>query len=587
MRRLAAATLAFAGLGFLSACDTGGIETCSVQLTPREIRVNVSGSAAVRGQAFDCSGNSIADRRVNFSSVDPTIATVSAEGLIVGVRVGTTQIRGASQGQEDAVQVIVSPEPIDRIEITPNAPVLLRPGNPAFSVRATPRNAQDQAIEGRQLQWQSSNNSVATVTPSSDTRSALITPLTVGNSTITVSGDNGRQAQLQVNVQARPLGSLRIDPRSATLTETQRRQFTITLRDSANTIVAPAGRTITWSSTNAVVASVDGNGLVTAADSGSARIIALATPENLADTVVVNVVRRRIVEVRVRPVNPTTRLGVPFTFTAQLFDSVGAAVSNRVVTWTSANTAVATITPGGIATGQALGTARIIGTAEGVSDTTTMTVTPVPVASVEVTPREPTLLVGQTLQLGTIIKDSLDREITGREIIWTSSDPVRLTVSSTGLIRSFGEGSVTVTATARENGRSGNQSVRILPVPINRIRVLPIPQDTTPFPVDTGKTLTFTVDPLDSLGNVLNGRTIRATSSNPNIVAAELSGSTLTARARNITETAVITLQGVNANNQNEGPPVRIFIRVRLPAPSTIRLPDANDRLANPRRPGE
>lgn len=558
-----------------------------MQLTPREIRVTVNGSAIVRGQAFDCSGNSIADRRVNYSSVDPTIVTIGAEGVVQGVRVGTTQVRGSSQGKEDAVQVTVTPEPIDRIEIVPNAPVLLRPGNPAFVVRASPLNAQNVVIDGRQLTWQSSNNSVATVTPASDTRSAQITPLSVGNTTITVSGDNNRQASLQVNVQARPLGSLRIDPRTVKLTETQRRQFTITLRDSANTIVAPAGRTVTWSSTNAVVASVDNTGLVTASDSGSARIIALATPENLADTVEVNVVRRRIVEVRVRPVNPVTRLGVPFTFTAQLFDSVGSTISNRVVSWRSATTAVATITPGGIATGQSLGTALIIGSSEGVADTTRMTVTPVPVASVEVTPREPSLLVGQTLQLGTVVKDSLDREVTGREIIWTSSDPVKLTVSSTGLIRSFGEGTVTVTATARENGRNGNQSIRILPVPINRIRVLPIPQDTVPFPVDTGKTLTFQVDPLDSLGNVLNGRTIRVTSSNPNVASAELSGAILTIRARNIVETVVVTLQGVNANNQNEGPPVRIFIRVRIPAPMTLRLPDPAVRPTPNRQPGE
>nr|MCU0634776.1 Ig-like domain-containing protein [Gemmatimonadaceae bacterium] len=545
MRRSVALSLV-ATLAALAACDTGPQDTCSVQVTPRTVTIPVNGSTAVRGQAFDCSGASIGDRRVNFSSENPQVATVSADGLIVGIAIGQTQVRAVSQGQSDAIQVTVTPEPIDRIELVPTAPVLLRPGNPAFTVRANPLNTQNLVIQGRQLTWQSSNNSVATVTAAADTRSAQITPLTVGNTTITVSGDNGRSATLQVNVQARPLGSLRIDPRSATLTETQRRQFTLTLRDSANSVVAPAGRNVTWSSTNAVVASVDGSGLVTAADSGRAQIIALATPENIADTVTVEVVRRRIVEVRVRPVNPTTRLGVPFTFTAQLFDSIGNQITNRVVTWRSINTNLASITPGGIATGLALGTARIVASSEGVADTTQMTITPVPVASVEVTPRSPNLLVGQTLQLGTVVRDSLDREVQGREIVWTSSDPVRMTVSSTGLVRALADGSVTITATARENGRNGSQTVLILPVPINRLRVLPIPIDTFPFPVDTGKTLTFQVDPLDSAGNVLNGRTIRVSSSNPNVASAELSGNTLTIRARNITETITVTLQGVN-----------------------------------------
>ncbi|MCU0649626.1 MAG: Ig-like domain-containing protein [Gemmatimonadaceae bacterium] len=585
MRRTVGFSL-LAALAALSACDTGPADTCSVQVTPRTVTIPVNGSTAVRGQAFDCSGNSIGDRRVNFASDQPTIATVSAEGLIVGIAVGQTQIRATSQGQSDAIQVTVTPEPIDRIEITPNAPVLLRPGNPAFTVRATPLNTQSLPIVGRQLTWQSSNNSVATVTPAGDTRSAQIQPLAVGNTTITVSGDNGRQATVQVNVQARPLGSVRIDPRSATLTETQRRQFTLTLRDSANTIVSPAGRTVNWSSTNTVVATVDQSGLVTGADSGRAQIIVLATPENISDTITVDVVRRRIVEVRVRPVNPTTRLGVPFTFTAQLFDSVGNTITNRVITWRSLNTNLATITPGGVATGVSLGVARIVATSEGVADTTNMNITPVPVASVEVTPRSPNVLVGQTLQLGTIVRDSLDREVTGREIIWTSSDPVRMTVSSTGLVRAIGDGTVTITATARENGRSGNQSILILPVPIARLRVLPVPQDTIPFPVDTGKTLTFQVDPLDSAGTVLNGRTIRVSSSNPNVATAELSGNTLTVRARTVTETVTITLQGVNTVNQNEGPPVQFRVRVRLPPVSTIVLPDAAPTaLSRPRKP--
>jgi uncharacterized protein YjdB len=277
---------------------------------------------------------------------------------------------------------------------------------------------------------------------------------------------------------------------------------------------------------------------------------------------------------------------VPFTFTAELRDSVGNTITGRVISWRSSDTRVATITPGGIATGQSIGTARIIATADGVSDSTVMNVTPVPVASVEVLPREPAVLVGQTIQLTAVVKDSLDREVTDRPIDWSTNDPVRSSVSSTGLVRAFGDGTVTITATARENGRNGTRSVRILPVPIARIRVTPVPNDTIAFPVDTGKTLTFTVEPLDAGGQVLNGRTIRATSSNPNVATAELSGTTLTVRARTTVESVTITLQGVNANQQDEGTPARILVRVRLPG-SSIVAPASVPARPRPRTPGD
>src|SRR3989449_26191 len=78
---------------------------------------------------------------------------------------------------------------------------------------------------------------------------------------------------------------------------------------------------------------------------------------------------------------------------------------------------------------------------------TTVTVHPVPVASVAVSPASPSIAVGQTVQLAAVTKEAAGNVLTGRTVTWTTSNSSVATVSASGLLTGVTIGTATITAT--------------------------------------------------------------------------------------------------------------------------------------------
>src|SRR5207237_7733569 len=108
----------------------------------------------------------------------------------------------------------------------------------------------------------------------------------------------------------------------------------------------------------------------------------------------------------------------------------------RTVTWGSSNTAVATVSPSGLVTSKAAGSATITATSEGKASSAAVTVTLVPVASVVVSPAPATVPAKGTVQLSVTLKDANGNTLTlsGRTVAWTSRAPTIATVSPSGLV---------------------------------------------------------------------------------------------------------------------------------------------------------
>jgi uncharacterized protein YjdB len=67
-------------------------------------------------------------------------------------------------------------------------------------------------------------------------------------------------------------------------------------------------------------------------------------------------------------------VGFTAPLTALTRDASGNVLTGRVVTWTSSNTAVASVSSAGVVTGVKVGTATITATSEGKTGTATVTV---------------------------------------------------------------------------------------------------------------------------------------------------------------------------------------------------------------------
>jgi hypothetical protein len=158
-----------------------------------------------------------------------------------------------------------------------------------------------------------------------------------------------------------------------------------------------------------------------------------------------------LVSIGVTPDLSSVPLGVTQQFEATgTFSDTSTADLTSSVTWTSGNTAVATINvSSGLANVLMVGSTVITATSGAVSGSTTLTVTPAALQSIAITPNPITVGAGSTQQLtatGTY-SDGTTQNVT-TAVNWTSDTPPVATIGpSTGLATGVSVGSATITAT--------------------------------------------------------------------------------------------------------------------------------------------
>ena len=124
---------------------------------------------------------------------------------------------------------------------------------------------------------------------------------------------------------------------------------------------AIAGKTFSWSSSDANAASVTATGLATTIGNGAARITATTDGVSGFFDLTVN----QMVD-RVEPMSPVSALmpGETTQLTVTVTDWNGSAVPNRTVTWVSEDPALATVNSGGLVTALRAGSPTITATAD-------------------------------------------------------------------------------------------------------------------------------------------------------------------------------------------------------------------------------
>ncbi|MGH7673063.1 MAG: Ig-like domain-containing protein, partial [Gemmatimonadales bacterium] len=148
-------------------------------------------------------------------------------------------------------------------------------------------------------------------------------------------------------------------------------------------------------------------------------------------------------------------------YQTQQFQAFGlTAAGDTVSAPVSWSTSAGTITSSGLYTaGQVAGTYHVIAAHAGGSlrDTSTVSVTTIPVASVSVNPATASVQVGATVQLTATPKDASGTPLGGRVVTWATSNTAAATVNGGGLVTAVAAGSATITATSE--GKSGTASL--------------------------------------------------------------------------------------------------------------------------------
>lgn len=207
---------------------------------------------------------------------------------------------------------------------------------------------------------------------------------------------------------------------------------------------------VSWASSNSGIATVGGGGMLTAAGSGQAVIT--ASSQGVSGNVSVSIAPA-LVSIAVTPASPTIarQTTVQFIATGTFTDKSTQNLTSSV-SWSSSNSAVATISStaptSGLATAVAAGSATITATSGTVTGSTTMTVSSASVTSLSVTPNNPTLALGLSQQfIATAgFSDGTHQDVTG-VAQWQSSATSVASITVSGLATAKNIGTSTISAT--------------------------------------------------------------------------------------------------------------------------------------------
>ncbi|HEX5971705.1 MAG TPA: Ig-like domain-containing protein, partial [Gemmatimonadaceae bacterium] len=226
------------------------------------------------------------------------------------------------------------------------------------------------ALVYRTPSFSTGNSAIATVSVD-----GTVTGVSAGTTTLTASID-GKSATITVTVtnESTTVASVVITPSNPSIMVGNEVQFTAVMKNAQGTVLS--GKTVTWGSSNYLVGyQMNTTGLVYGREAGTSVIS--ATSEGVTGTTVLTVGAKAapVAYVGVTPTPSTIAVGGTVQLSAQLRDASGNILTGRTITWSSANSAIASVSASGLVTGKSAGTTTVSATADGVSGSATVTVT--------------------------------------------------------------------------------------------------------------------------------------------------------------------------------------------------------------------
>ena len=224
--------------------------------------------------------------------------------------------------------------------------------------------------------------------------------------------------------------------------------------------------------------------------------------------------------ISVAPATLTLPVNGASSIVGTAFDCNGNSIRNKRISYSSSNTAVATVTTEGNVIAVGLGGATVSAVADGKSASVQVTVTPETAANVTITPSTLTLRRTNTRQLTATARNNQNTIITGRTFRWGSSNSSIVSVDQNGLLTALTPGTVVISAEADQT--SGSASVTVTEIPIGSCSLAPATSKLT-----VSQSVQPAITLRDTANNVISslGRQIAWTSNNE--IAATVTGSGL------------------------------------------------------------
>ncbi|GKU29134.1 hypothetical protein CFB3_12400 [Clostridium folliculivorans] len=396
------------------------------------------------------------DKSLTWTSNNPSIATVDSNGTVHAVAYGSATITATSV--QDPTKVarcsIIVPVPVTGVTVTSSTSVVKIGSTLTLGTVFAPTTATIKTVT-----WSSSNEAVAKVSAT-----GVVTPVAPGTVTITTKTTDGGFTSTKDLTVIYGVTSITLDKTSTYL---RLGESDITLVPTVNPSNA-TDKSLTWTSSNPNIATVDSKGTVHAVAYGSVTIAATSVqdPTKVARcTVIVPV---PVTGVSVISSTSIVKMGTTLTL-GTVFAPTTATI--KTVTWSSSNETIAKVSPTGLVTPVAPGTVSITAKTTDGGFTTTKDLTVIyGVTSITLDKTSTYLRLGESDI--TLVPTVNPSNATDKSLTWTSSNPNIATVDSKGTVHAIAYGSVSITATSIQDPTKVARCTVIVPVPVTGVSVV-------------------------------------------------------------------------------------------------------------------
>lgn len=350
----------------VTAADNGGAQaTCKVTVTERtapvikvtQIQLSQTRASLNEGKELQLTATVLPANATNqsltWSSSVEGVATVDSTGKVTAIKAGTTVITATAKDDSGisascTVQVTVPTVKVTGITLNKTTASVVKGKTVALTATVTPDTATDKPIK-----WTTSNKNVATV--STD---GVVTAKAAGTAIITATAadDSGVKATCKITVTNPVIKVTKVTLNKTTASVVKGKTLTLT---ATVTPTNATNKNVTWKSSNTKIATVDGNGKVTAVAAGTATITCTAKADKSKSATCKITVTNPAVKVTKLRMNKTS-VDLLKGKTVQLKVTVTPSnATNKAVTWTSSNKRIATVTSNGLVKAVRTGTVTI------------------------------------------------------------------------------------------------------------------------------------------------------------------------------------------------------------------------------------
>ena len=510
--------------GIISSCtvtvgSTEAPKPNSLSVTPTTVtlRQGETQQLTVTGTMPDGSAKDVTNSSTGttYTSSNTAVATVDANGLITVLPTGTigykTVISAKNNGKTSSCTVTVGSGAVtvNSISLDTTAATIVQGATKQLLVTGTMSDGSTKDVTNSSTgtTYTSSNTAVATVDAN-----GLITVLptgTIGYKTVISAKNNGKTSSCTVTVGsgAVTVNSISLDTTAATIVQGATKQLLVTgtMSDGSTKDVTNSSTGTTYTSSNTAVATVDANGLITVLPTGTIGyktvISAKSNGKTSSCTVTVGSGAVTVNSISLDTTAATIVQGATkqLLVTGTMSDGSAKDVTNSSTgtTYTSSNTAVATVDANGLITVLPTGTIgyKTVISAKNNGKTSSCTVTvgsgAVTVNSISLDTTAATIVQGATKQLlvtGTM-SDGSAKDVTNSSTgtTYTSSNTAVATVDANGLITVLPTGTIgyKTVISAKNNGKTSSCTVT---VGSGAVTVNSISLDTTAATITQGAT---------------------------------------------------------------------------------------------------